>query len=190
MDWALLRAAAALSLCAAGTAWGQVPPAAAPFDRTAQSIFTVTAKVFQRCTITTTPINFGSYDPVVVNLAAPRDENGTVSLTCTKGSDNITITLSDGQNAPLGGQRRLAGGGDFLNYELYKPSASVPTTCDYAARWGSTNTVTDAYTAIATWKADEPKSFFVCGRIPGGQNPTGSAVGVPYTDTITATVYF
>src|SRR5262249_49725942 len=142
----------------------------------------VTATVSQRCTITTTPVAFGSYDPVVDNSAAGVDKTatGAVSLTCTKGSANITGTLSNGTHFATTG--RMSGGGDFLSYELYQPVGAAPGTCPGTQRWGTTGA--EIYPAVATWSALSPVPFNVCGVVPKGQDVTGSSgAGTSYTDT-------
>lgn len=82
----------------------------------ATSTVTVSATVAQTCLISTTAVAFGSYDPVSANSAtgADRTASGLVSVTCTRSATGVSITLGLGANANLG-QRRLAGGGTFLN---------------------------------------------------------------------------
>src|SRR4030088_1300176 len=46
----------------------------------------VSALVNANCTISTTALAFGSYDPVVTNAATALNGNGTVVIACTKGS--------------------------------------------------------------------------------------------------------
>ncbi|HSQ05621.1 MAG TPA: spore coat protein U domain-containing protein, partial [Burkholderiales bacterium] len=85
----------------------------------------VSASVTQKCTIATTALAFGTYDPVVTHASTALTGTGAVALTCTKSSTGVTITLGLGGNAS-GSTRRLNSGTDYLNYELYQPSAATP----------------------------------------------------------------
>src|SRR5260370_10969491 len=66
----------------------------------------ITASVAPKCTIGAFAIAFGTYDPFA---AAPLDQNGTVSINCTKGSGGV-IPLNLGVNAS-GVIRRMQGVG-------------------------------------------------------------------------------
>lgn len=87
---------------------------------------TVSMNVTNDCLITAPNISFGSA-PVVSGFAVVSGQ--TINIACTKGSA-YTVGLSDGQN-PLsaGGRRRMAVGGNYLAYDIFK---SATTT-----RWGS-----------------------------------------------------
>src|SRR6267378_5368864 len=104
---------------------GVVAPALAGSATTSLS---VTATVAQNCAISTSAVAFGAYDPVSTHSSAGIDLNGTgaVSVTCTKNSTGVNITLGLGSNA-LGSVRRLLGGtsADLLTYILYLASAST-----------------------------------------------------------------
>ena len=156
---------------------------------TGAATVSVNTTINSNCTISATPITFGSYDPIGANsasgiaLTAP----GTISLTCLKGS-SPTIALGQGNN--FSGTRRLndASSGDFLAYELYQPSAATPSAaCTYSGIiWGD-GTYGATFTPSATWSASSTLSFNVCGSVPSGQNPS---VGTLYQDTVVATVNF
>ena len=134
----------------------------------------VTATVIPSCVISTTPVAFGVYDPVVTNSAAAADTSGTVTIACTKGS-NHTITLDLGKHA-TGGTRRMSDGlGEFMTYELYQDSARTRV-------WG---TGANAHTPDPA-PSSLPRTFTVHGRLPGAQDV---AVGA-YTDIVVATVNF
>jgi len=140
---------------------------------TGAATVSVDTTVSSNCTISATPIIFGSYDPIGANsasgiaLTAP----GTISLTCLKGG-SPTIGLGQGNNF-FSGKRHLKDA-DFLDYELYQPSAATPSAaCTYSGIiWG---------TSSSTF------SFNVCGSVPLGQDPS---VGTGYLDTVVATVNF
>jgi spore coat protein U-like protein len=136
---------------------------------------TVTATVGPNCTITTTPVAFGAYDPVVANAVTNDDDVGTISIACTKGTA-ATIGLGLGANVTGTTRRMKDATTDYLNYELYLDSTR-------ATVWGTAG-VNLFSAGAAPSKVARP--FTVYGRIPSGQDvPSGS-----YTDTVVATVNF
>lgn len=152
---------------------------------------TVNATVAANCTITVTPIVFGSYDPIGTNSATGVDlqSPGTVQIKCLK-SSTPTVTLGTGAN--FSGTRRLkdTSSGDFLPYEIYQPSAATPNAgCTYSGtKWGdSAGTYGTTFSPSATWAASTLFTFNVCGVIPKGSNPS---IGAGYQDTVVATVTF
>jgi len=168
---------------------GVVAPALAG---SATSSLSVTANVAQNCAISTSAVAFGAYDPVSTHSSAGIDLNGTgaVSVTCTKNSTGVNITLGLGSNA-LGSVRRLLGGtsGDFLTYSLYHASATTPAAvCNFPGTtvWGTAGAGILTPTGISGWGANSAKSFNVCGTIPKAQDVSADS----YTDTVVATVNF
>ena len=141
---------------------------------TATSTMAVSATVVNNCTITTNPIAFGTYDPIVAQASSPLDAPGAVVLTCTKGAVT-TVGLDGGVNG-TSGARRLASSGSFLTYELYQDSS-------HSTVWGNDGA---ALYNSGTSPSKDARTFQVYGRLLGGQDvPAGS-----YTDTITAIVNF
>lgn len=172
-----------LILTALALALVAIAPAA--FAGSATSSVNVTASVAAVCTITSAPVAFGAYDPVVTNAAAPLNNNGSVAIACTKGSAP-TVTLGLGSHAS-GTTRRMVGGtsGDFLTYELYQPPNTTPgTACTYPGTtiWNTTNIFTPT---ASTGKA--ARTYNVCGTVAGGQDVS---VDPSYTDSVVATVNF
>ena len=55
----------------------------------------LSATVINNCTISTTPVAFGNYDPL---SASPNDNSGTVVITCTK---NAATTITLGERHPF-----------------------------------------------------------------------------------------
>ena len=152
--------------------------AAPAFAGSSTSNFNVTASVASNCTISTTSIAFGAYDPVVANATTPLDATGLVTITCTKGAAT-TIGLNAGNNSAnaTGTTRAMKSGTDYLSYEVYQDSGR-------ATLWG--NSGADLFTpAVAPNK--NPRTLTTYGRIPAGQDVPA---GVSYTDTVTATVNF
>ncbi len=155
-------------------------PSLEAFAGTATSNLSITATIAADCTISTTAVAFGTYDPIVTNLSSPLDASGTVTTTCTSGA-NPQVTLGQGGNAGGGStdavpvRQMSAGGGNLLGYALYQQAGRT-------SAWG--NTVATAPSSVPGTGAAQV--FTVYGRIPGGQNvPAGS-----YADTVVATVTF
>jgi spore coat protein U-like protein len=135
---------------------------------------TVSASVTKNCTITTTPVNFGAYDPVAANATSPLDGSGEVTVTCTKGAA-AKVGLNTGSNAQ-GTTRRMSQGTAYLTYELYKDTSR-------ATVWGDT---LDTALDIAAAPDRNPRTFTVYGRVVQAQDATVGS----YTDTVVATVNF
>lgn len=145
---------------------------------TATANLEVSATITNNCTISTSALAFGSYDPIVAHKSADLDGEGGVTVTCTNGAA-VTITLDEGVSphgdstaeAPL---RRMASGGNFLAYQLF--SNAGRTTI-----WGATAAVDveDTGTGLVS-------NHTVYGRIAQDQNVPAGA----YTDTVVATVTF
>ena len=135
----------------------------------------VTATVGPNCTISTLPVAFPAYDPVVANASANDDGTGSVIVACTKGS-TVTIGLGTGLNVSAGQMRMKDATTDYLNYALYQDSGR-------ATAWGTSGAGLLSPVAAPDKTA---RTFTVYGRIPSGQDvPAGS-----YTDTVVATVNF
>ena len=158
----------ALGMIAAGPALAQ----------TATEDLSVTATVASSCTISTTAVAFGPYNPATTHLAAPLDANGAVTVSCTLDAP-VAITLGQGAD-PLGGStpdvplRQMASGANLLPYSLFQETGRTTV-------WGDT-----IGTGVTTTGTGVSQSFPVFGRIPAAQNvPAGS-----YADTVVATVTF
>lgn len=150
------------------------------------STFTAQATVGKNCTISTTPVVLGTYDPIGTHRTNSLNSVGAVTVACVK-SVTPTIALSPGQHAS-GTTRRMrdAANTDYLSYELYKPStnaAGAPCSFPGTTPWRTTGT--NLLTATAA-PSRAPRTYNVCGTVPGGQNPR---VGT-YSDTVVATVTF
>ena len=139
---------------------------------------TVTATVAANCTISSSGLAFGAYDPVSTNAASPLDGSGAVSVTCTSGSVG-DITLGQGANADTGSTdaaplRRMSDGTDHLAYFLYSDSGRTTV-------WGNTAETDVAHTGTGT-----STDITVYGQVTAGQNVPAAS----YTDTVVATVTF
>ena len=140
----------------------------------------VSATVITNCTITTTPVAFGNYDPVGVNAATPagdKSATGTVVVACTKGATGLRVDLDNGVGLPAA--RRMQGpGADILNYDLY-------TDALHATRWG-TGAGAGGGQAIANSISKAARTYNVYGLLPGAQDITAGLYG----DTVIATVNY
>ena len=147
----------------------------------------VTASVNANCTITTSAVAFGAYDPVVANATTALNGTGSVSIACTKGSAP-SVTLDLGSNA-VGSQRNMkitGGGTDVLGYQLYQPPNTTPgTACTFPGStvWGTSAPQTFTPT-VPTSKAS--RTYNVCGTVAAGQDVSVGS----YQDIVVATVNF
>jgi spore coat protein U-like protein len=145
---------------------------------TATSQFQVTASVAANCTITSTSLGFGPYDPIVNNAASPLNQTGSVSVSCTKGA-GIEVGLDVGlyHTNATGTTRAMkeTASANYLNYELYLDSGHTTVWNNIAPNW-------------ATWTSTGKTAheLTIYGQVPSAQDV---AIG-SYADTITATVNF
>lgn len=147
---------------------------------TATSDLGVSASIAANCTISTTAVSFGGYDPIVTNKSvALTNSAGKVTTICTNGSA-VTVTLGQGANADTGSTdaiplRQLASGANRLSYFLY-------SNVGFSTVWGNTSGtgVADTGTGVAS-------DLTVYGSMPADQN---KPVGADYADTVVATVTF
>lgn len=133
------------------------------------SNFTVTAIYTPTCTLSTAPLNFGSFS----SLATARDSDTALSVRCSNASA-YSVALNGGlTNASDPTQRKMRLGADTLTYGLYRdPSRAAP--------WDATVNV---FSSSGTGNTE---SLPVYGRIPIQPLPPAGT----YTDTIVATVTY
>jgi len=146
----------------------------------------VSASIAANCTISTTAVAFGAYDPVVVNATTQLNATGSVTVGCTKGSAP-TVTLGLGANAS-GSQRNMLNSSntDVLGYTLYQPPNTTPgTACVFTSGtvWGTTGSAIFTPT-VPTSKAT--RTYNICGVVSAGQDVSVGS----YSDTVVATVNF
>jgi len=125
-----------------------------------------------QCTVTATPIAFGTYLPFA---ATPTDNTGNVTSACA--FNGYTIALNAGING--GGNfanRRMASAGAFLLYQLYSDAA-------HATVWGDGTGGTSTVAAPCLFCR---RTHTVFGRITARQ----AARPGTYSDTILVTVTF
>ncbi|MEY4139976.1 MAG: Spore Coat Protein domain, partial [Pseudomonadota bacterium] len=102
---------------------------AAPNGGSTTANLAVSASITAKCTISTTAVAFGAYDPVVTNSSTGSNvtQNGEVVVACTKRAGSLWVGLGSGLYADAGvrymnGQTR----GDKLAYSLKQPSSNTP----------------------------------------------------------------
>lgn len=158
------------------------------FASTATATLAVSASISQNCSISTTPLAFGAYDPVVTNASTPLNQNGSVTVACTKGASGLTVGMDNGLHVS-GTQRQMLGGtsANDLQYNLFQPPNNTPgTACTYpgSTAWSTTG---GGLLTLSSPASKAGRTYNVCGTIPAGQDVS---VDSSYTDSVTATINF
>jgi len=149
--------------------------------------FTAQTQVNANCTLSTSAVAFGNYDPIGANQSADLNSIGTITIACVKGTAP-SIALDLGANF-VGSTRQMqntTNPGNFMPYELYQPSSTAPNaSCSFPGTtvWGSSGA--NLFNAGSA-PSKNPRTFNVCGTIPAGLSPVIGS----YQDTVVATVNF
>lgn len=158
-------------MLAAGAAALSASPA---FAATDTDDMLVTATVIDNCTVTASPMAFGTLTTLG---SANIDTSAAITLACTPDAA-YDVSLDLGVNAGVGSQRQLVNGADNtqrIDYDVYSDAARTTA-------WSSGAGATVAGTAAAG-----VASLTAYGRIPS----TASAVtSGTYSDSVTVTVTF
>ena len=174
------QAALIVFLSVAGSSWAQT-----------QNL-QVTTHVKESCTITLpVDLTFGDYNPL---SGTALTTNGSVTLTCTKGSNGVTLGVGTGLHS-AGSQRNMLGtvGAENLAYNLFQPDVVGATGVTTGTAFDGTSTAPGAFAVPAAAFATGSTAVLVkiFGSIPINQDVTGqSGAGNAFTDTVVATVYF
>lgn len=149
---------------------------------TATASLGVSATVTSNCTISTTPVGFGSYDPV--SGATDYTAQGTVVVACTKNATGLTVGMDNGGNYASSTRNMLGSArADKLAYSLVQPTSG--TTCPSFGAGTAWTTAGGALTLTSpTGKA--ARTYGVCGQLAKGQDVSVDT----YADTVTATINF
>ncbi len=145
----------------------------------ASSTFRVTATLDPTCTIQTTPVSFGHYNPLIAQAHAPLDVNSTVTITCSKGMAT-TIALDRGLHGKQARATTRAmkhmSSNEYLEYDLFQDVLRTIV-------WGTAgeNIVVPAIAPDA-----KPRTFQIFGRI----YPAQDVAAGDYADTVVAIVNF
>lgn len=132
-----------------------------------------TAYAAPSCTVSTTSVNFGSYN---VFTGSDTDSTGTITIDCNGSAHDIVVTLSNGASSSFS-PRTMLRGSEALSYNLYRDAAR-------ASIWGDGTGGTSTYT-----NANPPNSPFnvtIYGRVPAGQDVSAGV----YSDTVSAVINF
>ena len=140
------------------------------------------ADAYAACTVSTTPVSFGSYD---VLSPTPLDSNGSVTVDCGIGAAppnppvDVLITMGQSPNSGSFSPRKMknAMGPDLLNYNLYSDSTRISI-------WGDGIGGTSVVTLRKVNKNAPPVVITVYGRIPAGQDVSAGS----YSDTLIVTI--
>lgn len=166
----ILLLAATLGAIASSTAYA---PAA-----TTTYTLNVTASVSASCTLSAVAVAFGT-----LSTSANTNATGSVTVNCTPG-DALTIAIGGGANASSG-QRRIANGSNYANYNLYQPVAAGNAEAIPVVAWGDGG-VTATGAAFTTTGTGAAQVFNVYGQVPSGQTLYSGS----YTDAVTVTLTY
>ena len=136
---------------------------------------TVSATVNANCSVSANAVDFGAVDTLSATAVLG---SGSVDVTCTNGTGwSATADIGGGTGASFATRRMTSGGGDTLDYTLYRDSGRTQV-------WGDGSGTTFAVTGTGS---GAQQSFTVWGRVPGGQSsaPAGS-----YSDTVNVTITY
>jgi spore coat protein U domain-containing protein, fimbrial subunit CupE1/2/3/6 len=154
------------------------------------STLTSLASVNTNCSVSTSAVAFGTYDPITVNAppasgGVDLNATGSITITCVKGTAP-TIGLDLGAHASGSTRQMLSGSADYLAYQLYQPpNNAAGTACTFPGStvWGTSGANLFSPTAAPSKAA---RTYNICGTVAAGQNP---AIGT-YADAVVATVTF
>ena len=141
---------------------------------TATASFQVVTNVAPECSVSATPLNFGTFS----NLAVPVDATSTVTIHCVSGTAWFAgFDVGTGSGATESA-RKLTSGGHVLSYSIFKDAArSVALGALESGRAG----------VLGGTGTGAPEVLTLYGRV--FTSPTLPPPGT-YTDTITVTVQF
>lgn len=126
-----------------------------------------------QCNITSTPMSFGSYDPMS-NI--PLSATASFNVSCKpKQTFNITLQLTPGNSGNYAQRNMTSAGGDQLLYNIYANAAGTAVLGD-----GSGGSVT----LMQSVSRQTPWNVTIFGQIPALQNVRPGL----YSDILTATI--
>ena len=143
----------------------------------------VSASVGGSCTISSTDLNFGTYDGIVAHASQHLYETATISATCTTGSI-VVITMGVGIYSAWRRHRGIIrsmkneGSNNFLKYEIYADAG-------HTFVWNYDQTRMRTVTEVVGNGASQ--DMIVYGKV--FKNQKDAAAG-SYTDTVTIGVNY
>lgn len=168
----MIRFPGRVPAAAAIAAFAVIPTAAEA--GTATSNLSVTATVTANCTVSTSAVAFGNVNTITGGNV---DASGGITVTCTNGTSwTAAAGAGSGTGATIA-TRKMASGGNLLNYSLYTDSGRTSV-------WGDGTSGNVTITGTGNGGA---QSTTIYGRVPSGQTsaPAGS-----YSDTVAVTVTY
>jgi spore coat protein U domain-containing protein, fimbrial subunit CupE1/2/3/6 len=132
-----------------------------PYNNLPGVAITVQMIVAAECRVDSFNLDFGTYNPFAVGAI---NQSSLLKVYCTKNSAPTSVVLNNGNN-PLGTQKRMSSGANFLNYTASLGSTSGTSTSSLVPITGG---------------------FTINGSVPAQQDV---AVG-GYTDTLVATINY
>ena len=139
-------------------------------------IFSSASAFGSQCSISTTGINFGSYD---ILSAAPTDSTGSISISCNGNVSTVAISIGASSVSGSFQPRDMRSGlspSYLLSYNLYTDSSR-------SVIWGD-GTLGTQTVIISPVKRNTTYNQIIYGRIPTSQDVYYG----PYSDTLTVTV--
>ena len=131
---------------------------------------TVQATVVAGCTVTATPLNFGS----TASLASARASTSSIQLSCTQGV-NAVVGLDNGQSGTGPTFRLMKAGALSINYGIYRDAA-------HALAWGDTSGVNTVSVAVSA----SPTTVTAYGTVPAQTTPAAGT----YNDIVNVVVTY
>jgi spore coat protein U-like protein len=133
----------------------------------------VSSEVQAACTISTTSVNFGSYN---VYASSPTDSTGSVTFKCNFFDFNISVALSQGQSGTYF-PRAMRKGGEQLPYNLFRDAGR-------SSVWGDGTGGTTQY--VNNWPFGQTIVLTIYGRVDAGADVSAGN----YSDTVSAIINF
>ncbi len=131
-----------------------------------------TAAEADQCTVSTTSVNFGSYN---VFDTTHKDSTGTITLRCNGGASNVKVEIGRG-GSPFVAYRFMNKGLELLFYNLYQNASRTII-------WGD-DSGSDYY--VGNPPNNRDVTLTVYGRITAGQDVSSGSYG----DSVTVTVQY
>jgi spore coat protein U-like protein len=153
------------------------------YAATATANLNVSATITPNCTISTTPVAFGSYDPV---SGSDVTAAGTVIVACTKNAPSLSIGLGNGSNYASGRKMNGASFSDKLAYSLMQPVSNAVGAACPAMGAGTEWTAAAGALTLTTPTGKAARTYNVCGQLAAGQDVSVDT----YSDLVIATINF
>lgn len=145
---------------------------------TISSTIMVSVTLASSCTVSASPLSFGTYQPGQGNASA----STTLAVRCTRGAP-FSVALNAGIGGGTVTQRLMSMGASRLQYNLY-------TTAAHTTVWGDGTQSTATVSGVGRGLMNGAQiTHTVYGQVPDTAANVDLAPGL-YTDTITVTVSY